>query len=212
MHDEDWVIFNATVPYSNTLSNPVKGDLGYATLDFGYALFHGPSAKVGGFVGYNYFKENKSAYGCVQIANANSDCVPSLPNSTLGITENDRWDSLRLGLNGVVTLMDRLTLTADAAYLPWVAFRGTDNHLLRTDVSDTVSPETGTGKGVQLEAILAYSLNNFSIGAGGRYWAMWATSASTDIFGTGCPCQTLPSKTERYGAFVQASYKLDGWK
>jgi opacity protein-like surface antigen len=212
MHDEDWVIFNASVPYSNTLSNPVNGDLGYATLDFGYALFHGPSAKVGGFIGYNYFRENKSAYGCVQIANPNSDCVPAIPGSTLGITENDTWHSLRLGLNGVMKLTDRLTLTADAAYLPWVAFRGTDNHLLRNDVSDTVSPETGSGKGVQLEAIIAYSFaNNFSIGAGGRYWAMWA-GGETNIFGTGCPCQTLPSRTERYGGFVQASYKFDGLK
>lgn len=211
MHDEDWVIFNASVPYSNTLSNPVKGDLGYATLDVGYALFHGPSAKVGGFIGYNYFKENKSAYGCVQIANPNSDCVPAIPGSVLGITENDTWHSLRLGLNGVMKLTDRLTLTADAAYLPWVAFRGTDNHLLR-NVPDTVSPETGSGKGVQLEAIIAYSFaNNFSIGAGGRYWAMWA-GGETNIFGTPCPCQTLPSRTERYGGFVQASYKFDGLK
>ena len=213
MHDEDWVIFNATVPYSNTVSDSVKGDLGYATVDFGYALFHGPSSKVGGFIGYNYFQENKSAFGCVQIANSNSDCVPSIPSSSLLITENDRWNSLRIGLNGVVTLADRLTLTADAAYLPYAAFRGADNHLLRGDVANTVSPETGAGKGVQLEAVLAYSpWKSFSIGAGGRYWAMWATDASTNIFSTPCPCQALPVRTERYGAFIQASYKLDALK
>jgi hypothetical protein len=104
-------------------------------------------------------------------------------------------------------------LTAYESYLPFVAFRGTDNHLLRTDVANTVSTETGNGKGVQLEAILAYSFtNSFSVGAGGRYWAMWATDAYTNIFGTACPCQTLPSRTERYGGFVQASYKFDGLK
>jgi len=210
MHDEDWRLFNDQVPYSNTVSNPVNGDLGYATADFGYSLFRGPSAKVGGFVGYNYFRENKAAYGCVQIANPYSDCVPALSNSTLGITENDTWQSLRLGLNGEVKLMDRLTLTADAAYLPYVAFSGSDNHLLR-NVANTISPESGNGKGVQLEAILAYSFaNSFSIGAGGRYWAMWATDSSTNFFSTPCPCQTLPARTERYGGFVQASYKFDG--
>jgi len=210
MNDEDWLIFNETVPYSNTVSS-VRGNLDYATFDVGYLLFRGPHSKIGGFIGYNYYSENKSAYGCAQIANSNSDCVPSIPNSTLGITENDRWDSIRVGLNGVVTLADRLTLTGDAAYLPYVAFRGTDNHVLRTDVSNTVSPESGTGQGVQLEAILAYAVtNSFSVGAGGRYWAMWATDAYTDAFGTGCPCQTLPARTERYGAFLQASYKLDG--
>ena len=212
MHDEDWLIFNGTVPYSNTLST-VTGDLGYATIDVGYSVFRGPSANVGGFIGYNYFREDKSAYGCVQIANRFSDCVPSIPNSTLGITENTRWNSFRIGANGVVKIVDGLTLTADAAYLPFANFKGTDNHLLRTDVANTVSPESGTGHGVQLEAILSYAIGkSFSVGAGGRYWAMWAPSAYTNIFGSDCPCQTLPVRTERYGGFIQASYKLDGLK
>ena len=209
MHDEDWLIFDTTVPYSNT-SSSVKGDLAYGTFDAGYSLFRGPSSNVGGFVGFNYYRENKLAYGCAQIANQFSDCVPAVPNSVLGITEDDKWYSFRLGVNGVVTVWDRLKLTADAAWLPFVAFRGTDNHLLRTDVANTISAETGTGRGVQLEAILSYAFaNGFNVGAGGRYWAMWAPG-STDIFSTGCPCQTLPVRTERYGAFVQASYKLDG--
>jgi len=147
MHDEDWLIFNGTVPYSNTLST-VSGEIGYATIDVGYSLFRGPSANVGGFVGYNYFREDKSAYGCAQIANRFSDCVPSIPNSTLGITENTKWNSFRVGVNGAVKLMDRLMLSADAAYLPFANFTGTDNHLLRTDVANTVSPEQGTGHGV----------------------------------------------------------------
>jgi opacity protein-like surface antigen/outer membrane protease len=210
MHDEDWLIFNETVPYSNTLST-VKGDLTYATIDFGYALFHGPSSKVGGFIGYNYYRENKSAYGCVQIANPNSDCVPSVPNSTLGITEDDTWNSLRIGVNAELALTNKWTLTADAAYLPLVSFAGIDNHVQRTDVSNTLSPESGRGQGVQLEAILGYAVTkSFNVGAGARYWAMWATDATVNAFSLGCPCQTLPVRTERYGAFVQAAYKLDG--
>jgi opacity protein-like surface antigen len=211
MNDEDWVIAGATVPYSNTLSDPVTGNIGYATLDVGYSLFRGASANVGAFVGWNYFREDKSAYGCVQIANSNAGCVPSIPSSTLGITENTKWNSLRVGANGVVKLVDGLTLTAEAAYLPAAWFTGTDNHLLRTDVADTVSPESGTGHGMQLEAILSYAIGkSFSVGAGGRYWAMWANGATTNIFGTPCPCQTLPVRTERYGGFLQASYKFDG--
>ena len=84
--------------------------------------------------------------------------------------------------------------------------------MLRTGVPSTVSPESGTGHGVQLEAILSYAIGkSFSVGAGGRYWAMWAPGAATNIFGSPCPCQTLPGRTERYGGFVQASYKLDGF-
>ncbi len=213
MHDEDWGIplgAAQLVPYSNTLS-AVQGDIGYGTFDAGYSLFRGPNANVGGFVGFNYYRESKKAYGCAQLANVFSDCVPAVPNSILGITEDDKWYSLRIGVNGVVTIFDRLKLTADAAYLPFVSFRGIDNHLLRTGLGNTVSPEIGSGQGVQLETILSYAFaNNFSVGAGGRYWAMWAPGAYSDTFSLGCPCQTLPVKTERYGAFVQASYKLEG--
>lgn len=209
MHDEDWLIFNASVPYSNTLSS-VNGSLAYATFDVGYSVFRGPSANVGGFIGYNYMRDNKSAFGCAQLANVNSDCVPALASTILGITEDNKWNSMRVGVNSVVKLMDRLTLTADAAYLPFVSFSGTDNHLLRTDVANTVSPETATGRGVQLEAILSYAVTrSFNVGAGARYWAMWAPG-STNAFSLGCPCQTLPVSAERYGGFLQASYKFAG--
>jgi hypothetical protein len=216
MHDEDWNLFNGSnlVPYSNTLSDPVKGTIGYGTGDIGYILVRGAGFKVGGFVGYNYYTENKSAYGCSQIANQLSGCARAIPSSVLVITENDKWNSVRIGLNGVVTLWDKLQLTGDAAYLPYVSFTGVDNHLLRTDFASTLSPESGKGQGVQLEAILSYSVTPaLNVGAGGRYWAMWATTdAITDAFSRGCPCQPLPARTERFGGFLQASYKLDGLK
>jgi outer membrane protease len=211
MNDEDWLIAGQTVPYSNTLSDPVKGSIAYATIDAGYDLIRGRTARFGGFLGYNYYRENKSAYGCVQFANPNAGCLPAFASTVLAITENDTWHSLRVGFNGTIGLGRGLTLTADAAYLPYVKVFGEDNHVLRRDVSNTLSPERGNGRGVQLEAVLSYQFNNaFSVGAGARYWAMWATSdAYTNIFGTECPCQTLPMRTERYGTFLQAAYKFD---
>ncbi|MFL9499961.1 outer membrane beta-barrel protein [Rhodopseudomonas palustris] len=212
MNDEDWIA-TEDIPYSNTLSDPVKGSIAYATLDVGYNLLRGADYKFGGFVGYNYYRENKSAYGCVQTAGATSlVCAQPISATVLGITQNDTWHSLRVGLNGEFGLGRGFKLSADAAYLPYVKTFGTDTHLLRTDVPDKVSPSQGTGQGVQLEAILSYQLNSaFSVGAGARYWAMWATTnAYTNIFGTECPCQTQPARTERYGTFLQAAYKFDG--
>ena len=66
------------VAYSNTVSS-VQGEIDYATLDLGYDFFRGAGYKLGAFVGYNYYQENKSAYGCTQIANQFSDCVPAIP-------------------------------------------------------------------------------------------------------------------------------------
>ena len=82
-----------------------------------------------------------------------------------------------------------------------------------------ISQELGTGIGLQLESILSYLITDqFSVGVGGRYWAMWTTKdAMSDTVGAPCPCQTLPAKTERYGVFVQLDYRgigslLEGFK
>lgn len=219
MNDEDWLIEDPTgtlaIPYSNTVSDPVKGTIGYATVDVGYDFFRAPGQKFGAFVGYNYLKEDKDAFGCVQIANSFSDCSPTgfappEPNSVLVVSENDTWNSLRVGVNGEMMVGDRLKLSGDAAYVPYLWFRGLDVHPLRTDVANQNSTESGNGgHGVQLEGVLSYYLTPaFSLGVGGRYWAMWTNqNASTNIFGL--QIQTLPSKTERAGVFFQGSYKFN---
>jgi hypothetical protein len=38
---------------------------------------------------------------------------------------------------------------------------------------------------------------------------MWATDVDTAGFGSPVPTQLLPIRVERYGTFVQASYKFD---
>ena len=167
LNDEDWAIFGFTVPYSNTTSS-VKGEIAYATVDLGYDFFRGAGYKLGAFVGYNYFKENKSAYGCTQIANQMSDCVPSIGSSVLGITENDTWNSLRVGVGGDIMVTNCVKLGADVAYLPYVQFNGTDDHVLRS----LIFQELGTGTGLQLEGILSFLFTEqFSVGLGARYWS-----------------------------------------
>jgi outer membrane protease len=209
-NDEDWFAFGGVVPYSNTLADPVKGGITYGTIDAGYDFFRDPWNKLGVFIGYNYYKEDKGAFGCTQIANPFSDCIPAVPSTVLGITENDKWQSLRLGVAGEIMVAPGLKLSGDVAYLPYVKFNGLDIHWQRTDVPNQLSPETGNGRGVQLEGILSYYITpNFNVGVGGRYWAMWTNDdAFTNDFSTPCPCLTLPSKTQRAGMFLQASYKF----
>jgi opacity protein-like surface antigen len=215
MNDEDWIIDSGDTPYSNTLSDPVTGSIGYLTADIGYDMIRGRAGKFAAFIGYNYLRDDKTAKGCIQLAHPDGACAGGLPGTVSVISENDQWHSLRIGINGVVALTDRLQLTADAAYLPYVNFHGVDNHMLRSDEQTTLSQESGTGQGVQLEAVLSYRITSqLSVGAGGRYWAMWATKpdALTDAFGIGCPCQALPVRTERFGGFLQASYAFDSFR
>ena len=207
-NDEDWLVapFGPLVPYSNTLSSNNNGNLGYATIDIGYDVLRGAGTKVGPFVGYNYFTEKWETFGCTQISNPLSDCslaFPLPPGTTEIGTEDSTWQSLRVGINADMMLADRVKFSADLAYLPYVWMFGQDNHLLRA----LTTSQQGTGQGVQLEAILSYFFTpNFSLGVGGRYWAMWTTSA-TDTQ-TGGVSQAAAFSTERYGAFLQADYRF----
>jgi hypothetical protein len=54
----------------------------------------------------------------------------------------------------------------------------------------------------------------WTIGIGGRYWAMWTTSGSdtcTGCGGVGVVSNPSPARfnTERYGGFLQSTYKFD---
>lgn len=214
MHDEDWLARSKdNVPYSNTLSGYVPGRIGYATLDVGYDALHTDRYRLGGFVGYHFNRDEKMARGCIQLAHSDGPCAePStVPLSGNVISEDNTLHAVRLGVAGQVALAPNLKLSAEAAYLPYVRLTGLDGHLLRTDVTNIWSPEFARGRGVQLEAILSYAVTpNIDLGVGGRYWAAWASDdAYTNAFGGACPCQTLPMRLERYGVFLQASYKFD---
>jgi opacity protein-like surface antigen/outer membrane protease len=207
MNDEDWGLFTAApaTGYSNTLSNLSSTKMNYATIDAGFDFLRGPGYKIGAFVGYNHIYEQYAANDCNQIASPTARiCTPAIANTAV-ITETDKWDSMRIGLSTDIWLTQQLKLVGDIAYLPYVKFTGIDNHWLRNLVID----ESGTGRGVQLEAILSYYVTpQFSVGVGGRYWAMW-TRTGSDAF-NGVPVdRTDTYRYERYGLLLQAAYKFD---
>ena len=177
MNDED---FPAAGAYSNTLQSSNSGDLGYANIDLGYTFLKAPSAKLGAFVGYNYYTEHVNTYGCTQLAGADT-CTPAtpFPPHFIGVALDDRFSSLRVGLSAQFPLTDKLKFTADAAYLPRVNFKGQDDHNAR----ELLLPEASSnGDGIMLEAILAYDITkHWNVGIGGRYWA-WNTRDGTEIF------------------------------
>ncbi len=125
MNDEDW--FDSEVAYSNTVQEPLKGQIGYGTIDAGFNIFRGTQHKFGLFAGYNHYQELKGAYGCRQIAiDPNSICLPgdTVPHSVLAITENDDWDSLRAGANAEILVTPRLKLDRRCRLSALRAFSG----------------------------------------------------------------------------------------
>ena len=96
------------------------------------------------------------------------------------LTQDETWQSLRVGVSAVATIWDRWGINGDVAYLPYAQYSGLDSHWQRTPTA--FYPQTGTSRGVQAELILTYLVTeNIELGIGGRYWAMWTTSASSEL-------------------------------
>ena len=205
MYDEDWGHASESVPigYEITQSD-VVGSLHYLTGDIGYNLMRDRDYKLGVFVGYNMYQATMNAMGCNQLVQpASGVCSPAFAPTTNGITQIDKWQSLRVGVSAEARLWERFKLGGDFAILPYVNYNGLDIHRARTP--PVYFPVAGTGNGVQVELIASYDVTEaFSVGVGGRYWAMWTNVAAQ----TDAPSNVFSATTDRYGVFLQASYKF----
>lgn len=94
-------------------------------------------------------------------------------------SQNTQWNAPRVGLSAETMLTERWRLSAGVAYLLWTDFKGRDNHLLRPTTTFAEQRGNRVG-GVQIGGALCYFItkNYFSVGVGGRYWAMWTKKDS----------------------------------
>lgn len=203
LNDED---FPSEVNYSNTISEMRDGRMAFGSADIGYNFINDGGRKLGGFVGYRSFYQTGNGFGCRQIATDFDTCGVPFPTNFVGLSETESWRGVALGLNVRAPLTERLRLEVDAAYLPYVNRAGFDNHWFRADINP--QSEVGHGWGTQFEAILSYAVTDrFSVGVGGRYWYFATDSAST-IFPREATTSPMQFYAERYGGFVQTSYKF----
>jgi hypothetical protein len=215
LNDEDFP--PAIAPYSSTLSSQSGGRLNYASVDLGYGMAVSPNTNLSFFVGYGYVGEKVNAYGCNQVAGNPFVCVPAIPSSVLAITEDANWHIARLGLGVEFKPIEKLTLSAEAAWIPFGAIQTYDTHWLR--LGSTAGsfagpiPQSAAGTSFQLEALLSYQVwDCFNIGLGGRYWRFDARGngdLEQSVVGlTNALSQPMDFVSERYGAFLQGSYKF----
>lgn len=203
LNDED---FPAGGAYSNTLSQ-ASGNLSYATADAGYTPLKTATGNTGFFAGYNYYAQNVNVYNCRQLAGAGVCGNSSEFNNFLGISEDDTFQSLRVGVVTQFDLSKRVSLSTEAAYLPIVRFNGLDNHNAR----QLELPESsGSGDGSMLESTLTYQFSdNWNIGVGARYW-MWNMhngNVTFNVLGeSGAISEPARFNNYRYGAFIQLNY------
>jgi opacity protein-like surface antigen len=210
INDEDWGNLESgplVTGYSNT-DSPVTDRVRYFTLDLGYDVLRASNYKIAPFVGYNYYRYMMNAYDCVDAMYSPPQvCDPNDPPHQLFLQEKDTWISLRLGTSAELMLTPQLKLTGEVAWVPYVRFAGVDNHPQRTEMATTYSPAHASGNGVQVEGVLSYDVTQeFSVGVGGRYWAMTAPGW-VNYFSTGRQL-TQSFEVEQTAVFVQGSYKF----
>lgn len=211
--DEDFP--PVVTPYSSTTSTLNNSFPFYASVDGGVKLLWGPDFHLGVFAGYHYLRENVTAFGCAQIGTNPGICGSAIPDTIRVITQDNNWHSLRVGLDAAVQF-DRLKISVDAAWLPYVWLDGSDAHWLRIGTVPGAFtgpiPEDGKGWGYQLEAVVSYRVTDMiNVGVGGRYWHVRSdghTHFEGHVVGFTASPQAVKWKSDSYGVFLQGSFKL----
>ncbi|HVJ53046.1 MAG TPA: outer membrane beta-barrel protein [Aliidongia sp.] len=208
--DEDFEPF--TDPASRTSSTVKDSTLSYATVDIGYPIFDEEGIRIAPFVGYAHYNEQLNAFGCAQNGGNPGICGPgTVSSSTLGITQTDSWDALRVGLGGTwTTPWHGLSVSLEGAWLPYGGLDGTDAHSLRIRTPDEDSfagpqQQSGIARGMQLEGSFTLPLtDSIDASAGARYWYLY--SHGTTLFNTvfeGRSTQATDFSVRRIGGFAQ---------
>lgn len=214
LQDEDFEPF--ITPYSSTDSDLDDNRFNYAKIDLGYDLLVRDRFSLGAFAGYFFMHERENAFGCQQTAGNPFVCgLAPIDNDVRVISFEGDWNALRLGLSGRVALTDRLSLSGDAAYLPYVKFDGSDSHWLRigTDFAGP-TPADGDGDGYQFEAKLNYAVtDHFDVGLGARYWRLQMDDGDFHFEDSALPlgafqAQKTDITTERLGGFIDVAYRF----
>lgn len=181
LDDEDYT--TTGLKFSDTTSELDPRAVQHVTVDAGWQFSKDPKGRTraGVFVGYQYIHDDYLAKG----ARCNADdfggafCgapgTQVIPAGNRAIRNEVAWHLLRLGVEGSYEIFDRLTLSGEAAIIPFLFYQNEDSHYLRFGLGPLPNFEDkgDEGYGLEVEAFLNYAVSdNLSIGIGGRYWEL----------------------------------------
>ena len=188
----------------------------YGTMDVGqdFTLINRKAHVVlSPLIGFNYWEESVDAFGarCETGTVDGQPCTPGgiiAPFSQEVMSGDVSWSSLRLGAELTAKFWDRLTLRADAAFLP-VAYLSTDvtNRVPRyLGNSVEATGDSGPGWGYQLEGEVRLDVTQYwAIGAGVRYW--YAETGDNNFIDLGLT-DVRDFSSERFGVFGNVTYRF----
>ena len=139
--------------------------LRYATVDIGWGVQYLTFANISilPFVGYGYWHNGVGIWGLRFLPEDFSAGFATAPPGTALFSKSEKvgdykasWKMVRIGAEGTWTIVPQLTLTVDAALVPYAQGEGNDSHLLRQDELG-LAPNVflrGHGWGGQADAML----------------------------------------------------------
>ena len=133
------------------------------------------------------------------------------PPGVAAIQYDSTWHAVRIGVSGTAQITDRISISGEAAWIPYAHFDLDDSHFQRPDLGPVPNIlSNGHGMGVAAELFVNYAVTqNFEVGVGGRYWGIFADRGRTS-FGPGF-AGTFPVTRydqERYGVLANAKYRF----
>ena len=187
-------------------------DLFYVGVDIGreVAKFDERRGSLSLFAGFQYWREEYAAFGLFNRLTS----VQTIPTNSPVISNEVEWKSFRLGALGSYKMNDKVTWSADLAFIPYTDMHNEDSHLLRTSLADLGPVPNiimdGDGYGFEGEIGVAYHFTpNWTAAFDVRYWTLM--SDGDIVFG---PNSTTPSAalplndldTYRFGVNARVSY------
>ncbi len=183
--------------FSRTHSNLDGSHIWYLNADFGGQIdVWQKRVSLGAFLGYQHREEKLKAFGVSQVECTAPGNLCNASGSVTGVnrlalTNTAIWDSLRLGVEGDVRPLARVSLDGRVAFLV-SRLNNKDIHHLRTDLKQDPSITiTGTGIGFHAEtnvSVMVYKQLFFDVGY--RYW--WQRVGSGDVVFRGTTGDSRP--------------------
>ena len=182
--DRDYVFDQFT--FSDTTSQIHGDNLRYFTVDVGYAVdLPRYGVRVGGFVGYHYWREKMTAYGLTcnetDVVWPRYYCGPAgtvrYGDDTAVLAFEPTVHALRIGAEARFRIDRRWSVSGEVALIPIAWFDNNDSHILRQSMADLgPAPNvitSGYGYGGMAEVFVNYEVTpNVEAAVGVRYWGM----------------------------------------
>ena len=185
----------------------LSGKLYYGTVDIGRQLGKSGNSTLGLFVGYQRWNERLDAYGFSNTNQALFVFTQELGDNVPSISNEQRWDSLRIGAE-MKSVRGRTRFQAELALIPYAKYRNEDSHWLRQaelgPAPNVIATGHGTGGQLELEVRRSYpEYFGLELGLGYRYWKLDSRSGTMTFGGNSFPVTELVS--ERQGVMFSVS-------